>query len=141
MLASQTDSNVDAVDRLIFVDDTSTNLADEPVVGQITRESLDLGTPEAMKYVRRIWPRIDGSTGTIIKIRVGVQDEPSEGITWSPTQDFNVNVDDFLNFDLSGRYVSVRFEDDSAPGAPVNPIWAIHGFDIEYTFQGDFSGA
>jgi hypothetical protein len=55
-------------------------------------------------------------------------------------QDFNVNVDDFLNFDASGRYISVRFEDDDAPGATPNPIWSIHGFDLEYTFQGDFGG-
>ena len=123
------------------MDDTSTLRDDSPVVGQITRESLDLGTPEAMKYIRRVWPRVDGSSGTIIRVRVGVQDEPTEGISWSPQQDFNVNVDDFLNFDASGRYISVRFEDPSEPGATPNPIWGVHGFDLEYTFQGDFTGA
>ena len=136
-----TDPLGDGNSRLLFVDDTSTTRDDAAVVGQISRESLDLGTPEALKYVRRIWPRIDGSTGTIIKIRVGVQDEPSEAISWSVQQDFRVNEDDFLNFDASGRYISVRFEDDSAPGAQANTIWGIHGFDIEYTFQGDLSGA
>ena len=135
------DGVVDAASRLLFVDDTSTLRDDTPVVGQITRESLDLGTPEAMKYIRRVWPRVDGSSGTIIRVRVGVQDEPTEGISWSPQQDFNVNVDDFLNFDASGRYISVRFEDPSEPGATPNPIWGVHGFDLEYTFQGDFTGA
>ena len=136
-----TDPLGDGNSRLLFVDDTSTTRDGSAVIGQITRESLDLGNPEALKYVRRIWPRIEGSTGTTIKVRVGVQDEPSEGISWSPQQDFRINEDDFLNYDQSGRYISVRFEDDSAPGAAANPIWRVHGFDLEYTFQGDFSGA
>ena len=134
------DGVVDTNSRLLFVDDTSTNRDDSAVVGQITRESLDLGNPEALKYVRRVWPRIEGSTGTVVRIRVGVQDEPSEGISWSALQDFKVNEDDFLNFDASGRYISVRFEDDGTPGAAVNPSWRVHGFDLEYTFQGDFGG-
>ena len=134
------DGVVDGNSRLIFVDDTSTLRDDSAVIGQITRESLDLGNPEAFKFVRRVWPRVEGSTGTVLKIRIGVQDEPSAGITWSPQQDFAINVDDFLNFDLSGRFISVRFEDDSAPGATPNPVWRVHGFDLEYTFQGDHSG-
>ena len=141
VLASVPISSEDTNSRLLFVDDTSTRRDGTAIVGQITRESLDLGTPEALKYVRRIWPRIEGSTGTTLKIRVGVQDEPSEGISWSPVQDFKVNEDDFLSFDQSGRYISVRFEDDAAPGATPNPLWRVHGFDVEYTFQGDFGGA
>jgi len=135
------DNVEDGLSRLLFVDDTSTLRDDSPVVGIIRRESLDLGTPEAVKYVRRVWPRIDGSTGTTIRIRVGVQDEPTEGISWSPFQNFRINEDDFLNFDASGRYISLSFEDDSQPGANPNPLWGIHGFDLEYTFQGDFSGS
>ena len=130
----------DGLARLLYVDDTSTSRDDSPVFGQITRESLDLGTPESLKYIRRVWPRIEGSTGTVVKIRVGVQNEPSAGIAWSAQQDYLVNETDFLNFDQSGRYISVRFEDDSAPGAAANTVWRVHGFDLEYTFQGDFSG-
>ena len=135
------DGVADAASRLLFVDDTVTQRDDTAINGIIRRESMDLGTPEALKYVRRIWPRIDGSTGIVVKVRVGVQDEPTEGISWSPTQDFNLNVDDFLNFDASGRYISVSFEDPGEPGATPNGLWGIHGFDIEYTFQGDFTGA
>ena len=125
--------------QLLFVDD-SNSLSDgvTPVGGTITRESLELGAPESFKYVRRIWPRIDGSTGTVVKIRVGAQTTPSGAISWSPIQDFDVNVDDFLNFDIAGRYISVRFEEDTAPGAPIQALWQLHGFDIEYTLQGEF---
>ena len=128
-----------STEQLLFVDD-SNSLSDgvSPVGGVITRESLELGAPESFKYVRRIWPRIDGTTGTIVKVRVGSQVTPSGGISWSAIQDFNVNVDDFLNFDIAGRYISVRFEEDTAPGAPVQALWQVHGFDIEYTLQGEF---
>ena len=130
----------DGLSRLLFVDDTSTSRDDSAVFGQITRESMDLGTPESLKYVRRVWPRLEGSTGTTLKIRVGVQDDPTAGISWSAQQDFRINEDTFLNFDASGRFISVRIEDDGAPGATPNALWRVHGFDLEYTFQGDFSG-
>ena len=130
----------DGNSRLLFVDDTSTSRDDSAVFGQITRESMDLGTPESLKYVRRVWPRVEGSTGTTLKIRVGVQDDPTAGISWSAQQDFRINEDSFLNFDASGRFISVRLEDDGAPGAIPNALWRVHGFDLEYTFQGDFSG-
>jgi hypothetical protein len=128
-----------ATEQLLFVDD-SNSLSDgvSPVGGTITRESLELGAPESFKYVRRIWPRIDGSTGTVVKIRVGGQTTPSGAISWSPVQDFEVNVDDFLNFDVAARYISVRFEEDTSPGAPVQALWQLHGFDVEYTLQGEF---
>ena len=83
---------------------------------------------------------VNTPVGLPLTKNVNVQDEPTEGISWSVTQDFKVNEDDFLNFDQSGRFISVRFEDPAEPGATGNPIWSIHGFDIEYTFQGDFSG-
>jgi hypothetical protein len=101
---------------------------------------MDLGTPESLKYVRRVWPRVEGSTGTTLEIRIGVQNDPTAGISWSPLQEFRINEDTFLNFDLSGRFISVRFEDLSAPGSTPNALWRVHGFDLEYTFQGDFSG-
>ena len=125
--------------QLLFVDDTNSKSDGvSPVGGTITRESLELGAPESFKYVRRIWPRIDGTTGTIVKIRVGSQVTPSGAISWSAFQDFNVNEDDFLNFDVAGRYISVRFEEDTVPGAPIQALWQLHGFDIEYTLQGEF---
>ena len=139
VLSAVRDSEVDQKGRLIFVDDTNT-LVDgvSPVGGTLTRESLDFGSPEAVKYVRRVWPRIEGTTGTIIKIRVGQQSDPTSGILWSAIQDFEVNVDEFLNFDISGRYLSFRFEEGTAPTDPPQNIWAVMGFDVEWTFQGDF---
>jgi hypothetical protein len=139
VLAGVRDSEVDQKGRLIFVDDTNSQVDGvTPVGGTITRESLDFGSPEALKYVRRVWPRIEGTTGTIVRIRVGQQSDPTSGILWSAIQDFEVNVDEFLNFDISGRYLSFRFEENTAPGSPTQNIWAVVGFDVEWTFQGDF---
>jgi hypothetical protein len=138
-LAAVPDSTTDGLSRLLFIDDTNSKVdGTSPVGGQVTRESLDFGAPQEFKYIRRIWPRIEGNTGTIVKVRIGVQDDPSSAITFSPIQDFTVNVDNFLNFDLSGRYISVRFEEDTAPGAPVQASWDVHGFDVEYVLQGRF---
>ena len=132
-------SSDDGASRIVYIDDTSSKRDGvSPVGGQITRESLDFGAPQEVKYIRRIWPRITGSTGTVVKVRVGVQAEPTGHISWSAIQDYNVNEDDFLNFDASGRYISVRFGEDTTPGAPVQPVWSVHGFDVEYVLQGQF---
>ena len=137
-LAAVPVSSVDSNSKLLFIDDGNENTDGTAVGGQVTRESLDLNAPESFKYVRRIWPRIDGSSGTIVKIRIGTQSHPSSAISWSPVQDYTINVDEFLNTDVSGRYISVRFEEDTAPGAPVQPVWSVHGFDLEYKLQGEF---
>ena len=131
-------SSVDGNSRILYIDDTNSNRDGTPVGGILTREALDFGAPQEFKYIRRIWPRIVGSTGTIIKIRIGVQDDPGSAISFTPIQDFRVNVDQFLNFDASGRYITVRFQEDTAPGAPVQSIWSVHGFDVEYVLQGQF---
>lgn len=138
-LAAVPDSTIDAKARLLFIDNANSLVDGTPVGGSITRESLDLGAPESFKYIRRVWPRITGSTGTVVQVRVGVQNDPSSGILWSALQDFNVNVDKFLNFDTSGRYISVRFEEDTSPTAIPQATWSVHGFDLEYTLQGEFA--
>ena len=137
-LAAVPVSTDDGNSRLLFIDDTNSTREGNAVGGQITRESLDLNSPESFKYVRRIWPRITGSTGTIVGVRIGVQSHPTSGISWSPIQPFAVNIDEFLNFDRAGRYISVRFQEDNAPGAPVQTVWQVHGFDLEYTLQGEY---
>ena len=132
-------SPIDGASLIVYIDDTNSQRDGVTAVGGlITRESLDFGAPQEVKYIRRIWPRITGSTGTIIKVRVGVQDDPTSAISWSVTQDYRINVDDFLNFDSSGRYISVRFAEDIAPGAPIQSVWGVHGFDVECVLQGQF---
>ena len=132
-------STDDQASRILYIDDTNSRRDGiSPVGGQVTREALDFGAPQEVKYIRRVWPRVTGSTGTIVKVRVGTQDDPTSPINWSVIQDFNVNVDSFLNFDDSGRYLSFRFAEDTAPGAPIQALWTIHGFDVEYVLQGQF---
>ena len=129
----------DGASRIVYIDDTKSKRDGVSAVGgEITRESLDFGAPQEIKYVRRIWPRLTGTTGTIVKIRVGVQGEATGPISWSSIQDFRINEDDFLNFDEAGRYISVRFFEDTAPGAQTQPDWTIRGFDIEYVLAGQF---
>ncbi len=137
-LAAVPISPEDGNSRLLFVDDSNSNRDETAIGAQITRESLDLNAPEAFKYIRRVWPRITGSTGTLVGIRIGTQTHPTSGISWSAIQQFRVNIDEFLNFDAAGRYISVRFEEDSGPTAPVQSVWQVHGFDLEYTLQGEF---
>jgi hypothetical protein len=85
-----------------------------------------LGQPkvdyQVNKFVSRLWPRV---TGGPIAVRVGVQEDTQSTVMWLPTQTFDPTVQDYLDFETSGRLVAVRFE-----GIGNNP-WELHGYDID----------
>ncbi len=68
---------------------------------------------ESIKYLTNIYPQISGVGRVYIK--VGSSVTPNSRIDWSEPQIFTVDEDYKVDFTLTGRYLSVRFEilDDS----------------------------
>lgn len=96
----------------------------------LTRNYLDLGDPTRMKFVSRIIPRISGTAGTEVSIRVGSADSPEGSETWEVAQTFTIGTSDSLYFTALGKYISVEISSDG-----VNP-WTCEGFDLEYELRG-----
>lgn len=99
----------------------------------VTRESLDLGDPERLKLVRRVWPRITGTAGDTIELTVGYQMEAGDAITYGTPVSFTIGTDEHLSVFSKGRYLSFKWSDTS------NNKWKLHGFDVEYKLLGRHS--
>ena len=95
--------------------------------------SKDMGTREHYKFISRIWPRINGPEGMTLQIRVGVQGNPDDAISWGPYKDFVIGRDSKVDVRRSGRLISIEVRSIELGG-----IWRMDSFDIEHNLQGRF---
>lgn len=82
---------------------------------------------EAFKFVRRLWPRLSGST---VRVRVGFQNTLEGAVSWGDFINFDPSVDLTVDFIGSGRAVAVEF---SSTG---NDFWTLDGYQLDVTKGG-----
>jgi hypothetical protein len=89
-----------------------------------SRDGKPKGSIHTRKLWTRLWPKLSGGS---VNISVGVKQtaEESEPIAWDPAQLFNPSIDKFIDFELNGRLLALRFE--SATQQP----WTLSGYDLE----------
>lgn len=75
------------------------------------------------KLVYRIWPKIRGAA--LVGIRLGAQESIGSSITWSTEQTFDAATQTFLDFEVNGRLIGVRFTSNLATG------WRLEGYDLD----------
>lgn len=88
--------------------------------GYVERQSMPLAgvdrygqpilDPRGIVQVNEIWPEIRQVNGSTVDIYVGGQDTLNESITWEGPFPFTVGVDDKIDCQTTGRYLSFRFE-------------------------------
>lgn len=81
--------------------------------------------PTVIKNVQGIWPEIEAVEGTTVQVYVGFQDTAISPIQWQGPRDFVVGTDFFLDFIVTGRYISVRFESLG------QPVWVLSAYDLD----------
>ncbi len=125
-------------DSTFYSIDTGADAAGADIVSTLSRESLDFGEPDRVKFVKAIWPRVAGiaantfENGSSFKIRVGTQMEPHESITWEPFQNFTAGNAAKVDVLARGRLISVEIQ--STGGGR----WRCSGFDFEYELRGRY---
>jgi hypothetical protein len=115
---------------LISLSDTGTSDFGAPINASMERIGIHLDTPQIVKTVRAIYPRIDGPTGSVVNIQVGSSMTADAAAVWQTPVPFTVGVDQKIDSFASGRYLAVCF------GAGDYPGWRMRSFDIEYTNAG-----
>lgn len=86
--------------------------------------------PEAIKTIRGIRPRIKGSNGSTVLVKVGYADSPDSDPTYVATMPHTIGqtvVNDCL---VSGRYIAIRFESGTAAQ------WRLESFDVDVVQSG-----
>jgi hypothetical protein len=146
--------------NLTWVDGTDTMhgplLLERTYVGIPTRtdKAPDLS---AMKFVRRVWPRFVGQTGTQLKVTFGSADSVGEDIKWREPLTFIIGTTRKFDITLSGKVMAIRIEADTMsqptvpyiedemdqprpkadlPATPVG-LWRFNGMDIDVKAAGE----
>lgn len=110
-------------DELVFFD-TGNDYSTGTLNARLLRESLDFGDAQVVKLCTEVWPRIVGTAGDVVSIRVGSKFQPDDPISWSDFVQFTIGSDQKIDTFATGRYLS--FEFISSDGSP----WRLTGFDV-----------
>jgi hypothetical protein len=126
----------------------TTQLRQYDVTGQFagtaytaTLERTGLGVPfdanqppdiHSVKFLRGLWPRIEGTAGGQISVEIGTQWDVGSTVVWQPAQTFTIGSNVKIDCRASGRLLALRF---SAPGTTE---WRLHGYDLDVVRGGTF---
>jgi hypothetical protein len=109
--------------KVLWADGMDTMLGPALVERQYVGVPIRTNTPpdfSAMKFIRRIWPRFVGATGTKLKVTFGHADGVGEPVTWRDPLEFVIGTTRKFDITLSGKVMAMRIEADTV-GQPVNP--------------------
>lgn len=154
--------------RLLGMGDNSIHWADggSTMISPMLVERQYLGVPinaqgppdlSAVKFVRRVWPRFTGPTGTEVYVTFGTADSINEPIKWRAPLLFVLGVTRKFDITLSGKVMAIRIsvatagdplptnlitEEElapvptAAPGAPTS-YWRFAGLDVDLVPVGE----
>lgn len=114
---------------LSLVDSGNTDFG-ETIAASMTRSGMHFDAPQAVKTLRSIYPRIDGTLGDKVSIQVGSAMYADQPPVWNTAQNFFIGKAQKLDTFCSGRFLSIKFSNASS-----NP-WRIRSFDVDYVASG-----
>ncbi len=99
-------------------------------------EKADIVVSDAGRIVTvtRIWPRIEGTSGDTVTMRVGVRDALDGAPTTWASLPFVIGEQQSADIFATGRYVTVRV----AQTDPAGSRYTFSGFDVEFEDAGAF---
>ena len=128
-------------DSLLMTDPNGQNLfavgvgdtADgQPIRAYVEKVSAEVGDPYSRKMITRFVPRIEGSPGDVLKVRLGSQAFFGQSVTWNAEKDFVIGTDVAVSDIVEGRLMAFRIEGNT------NKPWQFHSYTIHITEQGVF---
>lgn len=112
--------------------DTGTTDFGNQISAYAERTGVTLGDPYTVKYVKEIWPKIDGTNGSTISIQVGSAMYADQAITWGAAQTFNIGSSQKIDCFVSGKYIGFRFTNTTFSG------WRMKSLGINYEMGGRY---
>ncbi len=107
-----------------------------PIRSRVERSGLDFGAVEQIKFVKSVVPRITGTPGTKIQVRLGAAANDANIVLWQPPIEYIIGEGESgqkVDVFVTGRFIAISFESelDQAP-------WIVQGVLFEFDFQGRF---
>lgn len=85
----------------------------------------------AMKFLRRLWPRITGTVGDTLTIEIGRILELNEAVVWKETRVWTIGTTKKLDVTITGITFAIRIS--SASGS----VWKLAGIDWDWSLSGE----
>lgn len=86
----------------------------------------------AYKFIRSIWPRIEGTDGGQVSISVGTQNQIDGSVTWESPVLYTIGTTQKIDCRVAGRLLAVKIESTS------DVEWRLHGYEIDVQPGGRF---
>ena len=125
--------------RLIRMDKTEQEEGVD-MTAYVEREYLPLGRQDSqgnirvnttnVKFVKQVQPRIEGTVGGVVNVYIGYRYTITDNITWEGPVPFIIGTSRKLDFRVSGRFISIKFE------STTNINWKLTGYSVEYELGG-----
>jgi hypothetical protein len=81
------------------------------------------------KFVTRVWLKM---TGGPVEVRLGFQEIVSGPVQWTERKSFDASVDLYLDFEISGRAISIEFFTNA------DVMWELEGYEFDLHPAGEF---
>lgn len=114
----------------LYLLDSGTTFAGSSVSSYIERVGLSLGSPETVKLVRGIRPRIYGDSGLTVNVSIGSSADPYGAVTYNAPVAFTIGSTVAVDGFCSGRYLAFKFSTGTATA------WRLDSYDIDVTETG-----
>ena len=112
------------------VDTGDTRANGDTITAVCSRTAILIGEEPRVKLIHAVYPKLEGSDGDIVTIRVGGQMAPSDLVTWGPAQDYVIGKSRRIDCNVQGRYAAIQFEGRNLA------VWSVSGFGIEFSQRG-----
>jgi hypothetical protein len=112
--------------------DVGTDYAGTAINATLERTGMSFGDPLTVKTAKRVFPRIDAPTGTVVNIQLGGSMDVEGPVTWSNSVPYTVGSTQHADCFATGRFLAIRFT--SVGGNP----WRIGSYDLDIVGRGSW---
>lgn len=118
-------------DQKLYLLDSSTYFDQTQPTSYLERRGLSFGQPERRKLITSVRPRIMGTPGETITVRVGGADDPYSDPSWDAESTFTIGTTTSCDLMVDARFAAIRFENSGGANQ-----WRLDSFDVEYEDAG-----
>lgn len=102
------------------------------ISASIEKNGIQITPENEIALVVRVIPNIVGTTGDVVKIKVGSQYNIGDPIAWGAQSDFTIGTSKHHDCLVKGRYMSIQVASEGGD------IWSLHSIGVEYNSGGRF---
>lgn len=118
-----------STDQKLYMLDASASFNGIVPTAYLERRGLSFDTPESIKLVKGVRPRISGNAGQTVTIRVGSANTPYDDPAWT-TANYTIGTTISVDLFVTGRYIAIQFATGSAYQ------WRLDSFEFDVDIVG-----